>query len=581
MSTRNLCLFACLAALMLAGCPEPLVPPTAVISVLDPSAPVVPDGGVAGACTPITAAIDGKIGLAAAVTGACSTDPQALGLSYAWSLREQPLGGHATIHDPSAIVPAFAPDVPGDYRLRLVVSNGTLTSAPADIVISVSDCGVNAPVVASISAEPSATVSTGQAVRLSPMVTDADTDAACAAHADVFSYAWRFEDLPVGSAAALNDPTAIHPSFTPDVPGTYVARVTVTDPTGRTATDTISITVGVCGSNAPVIESISAEPSATVSTGQAVRLTPTFSDADTETGCAAHAPVFTFAWRFEELPAGSAATLNDTTAIRPSFTADVPGAYIVRVTVTDPTGRSATDITTVTVGVCRSNAPTATAGTSTPSVSPGAGVQLQGTADDADNAAPCSAGQSFTYAWRLSRVPAGSIAVLNDPSSDWPSFVADMPGDYVAALVVTDSTGLSSPAATVTVTADTCGTARPVAAAQKLNPGTTELCGAASIPVNLAGGGGGGINRVHLSAANSSDADNAAAPGCGLTQTLFYRWTVLSAPWDGRWTLSSADGLTTDLQAQNNGEYRVRLLVTDSTGRTSNETTCTFAVTGF
>jgi hypothetical protein len=438
-----------------------------VISLIDPSAALGPDAGVPGACTAITAPVDGKIGIAPAISGACSTDPQALSLSYRWSLSDVPTGSHAAIHDSSVVAPTFEPDVPGNYHLRLVVSNGTLTSTPSEIVIAVTNCGINPPVIASVAAEPSANVATGQAVRLNPAFSDPDTDAACGAHA----------------------------------------------------------------------------------------------------------PVFTFEWRFEELPAGSAATLNDPTAVRPSFTPDVPGAYVVRVTVTDPTGRSATTTTTITVDVCGSNGPTASATSATLAVSPGAGVQLEGTASDADNAAPCSAGQTFTYSWRLARVPAGSIASLNDPRSDWPSFVADQPGSYVAELIVTDSTGLSSPAATVTVAADTCGTARPVAVAQKMNPGGTVTCGATAISVDLGGGGGGGNGRIHLSAASSTDADN-AVPGCGLSQTLFYRWTVLSAPWDGRWSLASADGQTTDLLTQVNGEYRVRLLVSDSAGLVSNETVC-------
>jgi hypothetical protein len=152
-----------------------------------------------------------------------------------------------------------------------------------------------------------------------------------------------------------------------------------------------------------------------------------------------------------------------------------------------------------------------------------------------------------------------------------------MPGSYVAELIVTDSTGERSAAASVTVTADACGTARPVAVAEKLNPGTTVTCGAGNIPVDF---GGAGFDRIHLGAANSSDADNASAPGCGLRQTLFYSWTVLSAPYDGTWSLTSAVGQTTDLSTRINGEYRVRLLVTDSTGLTSNETVCTFSVTG-
>jgi hypothetical protein len=370
MSTRNVSLFACLAVLLLAGCPEPLEPPNAVISVFDPAAAAVVDAGVPapGACAPIAVPIDGFVRTAPAISGACSSDPGGADLSYAWSLTLVPPGSHAEIVDPALQVPTFEPDMAGSYHVRLVVSNGTLTSAPAEVIVNVA------------------------------------------------------------------------------------------------------------------------------------------------------------------------------------------------------------------VGACGDNAPTATAAVAVAAVNPGAGVQLQATAvNDPDNAAPCSANQLFTYAWRLARVPAGSAAVLNDASSEYPAFVADVPGDYVAELIVTDSTGMSSAPTTVTVTASVCGTARPVAVAEKLNPGTTAACGGAAIAVDMGGGGGGGNNRIHVSAAASSDADNAGT--CNLGQTLFYRWTVLTAPWDGSWTLSSAEGMTTDVSVRTNGAYSVRLLVTDSAGLVSNETVCQFNVT--
>lgn len=368
MNQRQISLIFCIAGLTLAGCPDPLVPPTAVISLFNPAASAVPDAGVpaAGSCAPLTGPIDGFVRQSPTLSAGCSTDPAHAPLTYEWSLTQLPPGSHTTLHDATLEAPTFEPDMPGSYHARLVVSNGTLTSAPAEIIVNVA------------------------------------------------------------------------------------------------------------------------------------------------------------------------------------------------------------------VGACGDNAPTATAVADALAVSPGDGVQLQGSADDVDNAAPCSAAQALTYAWRLVRVPAGSAATLNDASSDWPAFVADVTGSYVAELIVTDSTGMRSAPATVTVTADTCGTARPVAVAEKTNPGGTLPCAGTPIAVDFAGGG---VDRIHLSAAGSTDADNLSL-GCGLNQTLFYSWTVLAAPYDGSWSISSAVGLTTDLSTRDNGEYKVRLLVTDSTGLVSDQTVCTFTVTG-
>lgn len=61
-------------------------------------------------------------------------------------------------------------------------------------------------------------------------------------------------------------------------------------------------------------------------------------------------------------------------------------------------------------------------------------------------------GNQLTYSWSISQKPAGSAAVLTGSSSATPSFVADMEGQYLIELVVSDGK-LSSVADTVTVTA--------------------------------------------------------------------------------------------------------------------------------
>jgi hypothetical protein len=61
-------------------------------------------------------------------------------------------------------------------------------------------------------------------------------------------------------------------------------------------------------------------------------------------------------------------------------------------------------------------------------------------------------GDTLTYAWTLTSIPAGSTAVLAGSTTVSPTFTADLAGAYVASLVVNDGVVSSAPS-TVTVTA--------------------------------------------------------------------------------------------------------------------------------
>ena len=69
-------------------------------------------------------------------------------------------------------------------------------------------------------------------------------------------------------------------------------------------------------------------------------------------------------------------------------------------------------------------------------------------------------GDTLTYAWTLASKPQGSGAVLSSVSSAKPTFIADVPGTYVATADVSDGALKSS--ATVVVTAAVANAA-PVA----------------------------------------------------------------------------------------------------------------------
>ena len=57
----------------------------------------------------------------------------------------------------------------------------------------------------------------------------------------ISSYAWTVESRPVGSTAGIASPASANATFTPDVAGMYVLKLTATDTTGNSAGDTVKI----------------------------------------------------------------------------------------------------------------------------------------------------------------------------------------------------------------------------------------------------------------------------------------------------------------------------------------------------
>jgi len=134
-------------------------------------------------------------------------------------------------------------------------------------------------------------------------------------------------------------------------------------------------------------------------------------------------------------------------------TADRPGTYVAQLIVSDGTLASAPD--TVVVSTANSR-PVANAG-SAQAVDTGSTVRLDGSgSSDAD-------GDALTYSWSLTTRPAGSTAVVAPANAVQPSFVADLPGSYVAQLIVNDASLASAPATVLITVTTPVGSSRSVA----------------------------------------------------------------------------------------------------------------------
>jgi len=61
---------------------------------------------------------------------------------------------------------------------------------------------------------------------------------------DPITYSWSFTSVPNTSTVTLSGETTVTPSFVPDLLGTYVVQLTVTDDKGKISdADSVTITV--------------------------------------------------------------------------------------------------------------------------------------------------------------------------------------------------------------------------------------------------------------------------------------------------------------------------------------------------
>lgn len=457
------------------------------------------------------------VGAEVTLSGDASSDPDGDALTYQWTLTSMPAGSTAVLTAATSVSPTFTADVEGSYVAELVVSDGILSSD----VDSVTVVAVSANQKPDADAGPDQDVKTGATVNL-------DGSASLDADGDTLTYQWEITSKPATSSATLSDSDVEKPTFIADVDGTYTVDLIVNDGTVDSDVDTVTIIAATINSK-PVANAGKDQNVKTASTVMLGGSASTDVDGDT----------MTHQWTLTAKPSGSAAVLSDSTALRPTFEADLDGEYTAELVVNDGTVSSDVDAVTVVAATANSE-PVADAGDDMKAKA-NTVVTLNGKASsDAD-------GDLVNYQWALTSTPAGSVAELNNINLAAPTFVADVEGTYEAELVVDDGS-VNSSADAVTIVAVEANTA-PIA-----NAGIEQSVKAGA--------------SVTLDGSASLDVDG---------DPINYEWAITSAPAASSASLDSTTSIDPSFTADVEGTYTIQLIVNDGSVKSNADTVVVIA----
>ena len=444
------------------------------------------------------------VGTRAILNGTASTDAGGLPLTYSWFVKSAPGGSSASVTNANGPLASFVPDIAGDYILNLTVTDGAASDTAS---VKVSTIG-SAPVA---NAGPNQTVAPGSAVTL-------DGTGSYDPAGKPITYFWSLVSIPNGSKASLLSMNASPmPQFQVDLAGTYILQLVVNNGSLSSAPSTVTITTG----NTPPVAN--AGPSQYVPVDGLVQL-------DGSASTDVNGDPLAYKWTLVSSPEGSTAALSNSSAVNPIFTADVPGVYVAELVVNDTKNDSVPSTVVISTGTVLE--PTANAG-SDQTISLGS-VTLHGSGSDPQSL-------PLTFYWSLITVPTSSLARLSSPNAQNPTFTADLPGMYVAQLTVTNSAGVASMPATVTLSTSPLP---PVA-----DPGQSQ---------NVLEGA-----TVILDGSHSTS--NSQGP-------LAYLWAILTRPAGSAASLSGADTASPLLITDAAGVYVMQLVVNDGTNRSSPKT---------
>ncbi|MCF8036881.1 MAG: hypothetical protein K9K62_08415 [Desulfobacteraceae bacterium] len=457
-------------------------------------------------------------------------------ISYEWQFNspnrrssEKPDGSGAVIVHPDSPNPTFVPDMKGLYLLLLIVrdidSQGNVLDEDFDHVkVLASGRGLSDRNIPTPDAGPDQYVSTGTLVTL-------DGSGSRDSWNNPLTFFWELIKRPETSQASLDNPGSVTPSFTPDADGNYLIQLTVENQvrsSGGFYRDTWEYTDRVL----VVADSDNSRPVAALGSDQRV-LTGNSVIVDGSASSDANNDDLTYDWYFVSLPEGWPDRGMPSLAVSPdgsgaTFTPNSPGAYVLRLRVSDGFTRSF-PATTIVTAKDSNTPPLADAGNNR-TYDQGVMVTLDGSESSDPDCDP------ITFSWQIDARPAGSNAVLNDSGIYNPSLVLDAEGEYEFTLTVSDGIDTDTDSVTITATTDT-GNEPPVADAGEDRTEVIE-----------------GPTTVYLDGTGSYDPDG---------DSLTYAWSQLAGP--SVTFLPSISNAQRSFDTSQPGDYTFELIVNDGT----------------
>lgn len=265
---------------------------------------------------------------------------------------------------------------------------------------------------------------------------------------DRLTYTWVIADKPENSQVTLLGANVANPQIILDDVGQYVIQLNVSDGEHKSKADFVTITT-VDEKPIAVITELSVPNGAHYVAGDTISISA-IESSDPE------AQNLFYIWEITIKPENSNATLSGTKLLNPTFTVDVAGHYIVHLIVSDGTNLSEAQMMIFEIeGPLRKTdtRPFAEAGSDQALFSSNSLVQLDGSQSyDVEN-------DVLSYRWEMIYKPENSAAQLISSSSELPQFTADVLGNYVIKLVVSDVNGESHIDTVIVTPHDTYGLA--------------------------------------------------------------------------------------------------------------------------
>jgi hypothetical protein len=428
------------------------------------------------------------------------TDADGTIASYAWSRISGPTT--YTISSSTTAVTNLSNLVQGVYVFRLTVTDNNGATGTSDVTVTVNAAANKAP---KANAGPDQTLTLpNNSTSLTGSGSDSD--------GTVASYLWTKISGP--SSFTLGNPSSATTTLTGLVQGSYVFRLTVTDNSGATGSDDVTITVNAAANQAP---KANAGPDQTLTL-------PNNSTSLNGSGTDSDGTVASYLWT--KISGPGSFTLGNPSSATTTLTGLVQGSYVFRLTVTDNSGATGMDDVTIVVN---------TATTQPPSVNPGPNqvLTLPTNATSLSGNGTAYNGSITSYKW--SKVSGPSSYLLGNPASASTSLTSLVQGSYQFRLTVKDNYG-DSATGDVTVTVNAATNQPP-----KANAGPDKTI---SLPVNYTTLYGSG-----------TDSDGTIAS---------YSWKKVSGP--SSFTIVSPASATTNIKNLVRGTYTFMLTVTDNNG---------------